>query len=384
MTEAFQTGMETLLREKADWLRGARVGLLAHPASVNAGGVHSAELLQAAPEGRLAALYGAEHGFWGRGGAGEHVDHDRHPEWNLPIRSLYGETRRPTPALLEDIDLLVFDLQTLAARCYTYGTTLRYLLEAAAALGKTLVVADRPVPLANVCDGPLLDPGLESFVAGLPAPLAYGMTPGETALWLKDELALDVDLRVASMKGYTRDDQPRADWPPWVPPSPAIRCWDCAQCYLATVFCEALPALTCGRAGDRPFCLLGAPWLNGAAFAARMESCLLPGVRFAPCVYVQGDDRAEGVRLDVTDPGLFRPVATGVTLLCALQAMYDEEAIWAYPGTREGFFDSLMGTASVREQIREPRPAAAIVGAWQPDLQRFRARREKFLLYPEA
>jgi uncharacterized protein YbbC (DUF1343 family) len=283
--------------------------------------------------------------------------------------------------MLKDVDVLVFDMQNLPVRCYTYISTLRLVMEAAAGNGKTLIVTDRPAPLANVCEGPALDPALSSFVGLVSSPFAYGLTTAEAALWLKSALRLDLDLKVSALSGYRRDDWPRADWPAWVPPSPAIRSWESALCYPVTVFCEALPALPCGRNGPLAFQIFGAEWMKGSAFASYMNSCGLPGVLFEPFAFPHGDETIDGVRLHVTAPTEFRPVRTAVTLLCAVSALYDTDAVWTFPGTREDFFDRLMGTPEVRRQLKEGDPAAAIAAAWEPAARQFRDATARFRLY---
>ena len=166
-------------------LSEGRIGLLAHPASVDPAGIHTAVRLREAVGRRLTALVGPEHGFYGRGGAGEEIADARHPAWDIPIHSLYGDCRKPKPELLANLDTLVVDLQDIAVRCYTFVTTLRYAMEACAENHKRLVVLDRPVPLPNCVDGPMPEPEFASFVAGVPMPFIYGMTPGEAARFLR-------------------------------------------------------------------------------------------------------------------------------------------------------------------------------------------------------
>ena len=221
----------------SDWLRGARTGLVAHPASRTSAGGHSADHLHSRGV-RLAALFGPEHGFYGRGGPGEPVDAARHPGWDIPIHSLYGATRAPTPEMLAPLDAVVFDLQTIACRAYTYGSTLRLLMEACAAAGKTLVVADRPDPLMlTPPDGPMLAPGCESFVGFLPTPFCHGMTPGELAAFLKAALGLDtLDLRIARCEGLSRGMELEEMFPVWHAPSPAIASLENALAFPLNVF----------------------------------------------------------------------------------------------------------------------------------------------------
>ena len=368
-------GIDSLCKKHPDWLQGRRVGLVGHPASVNRQGVPSAEWLRK-HKIQLAALFGAEHGYYGLGGAGERVENRKHPGWKIPIHSLYGTTRKPTSKMLKDIDTIVFDLQDLGARCYTYVSTLRYTLEAAAENKKEVIVADRPSPLAGTVDGPMLDPAFSSFVALIPAPVVYGMTPGETALWLKDKLQLRVDLRIAKMERYRRKTYKPSSGK-WIPPSPAIRSWKCGLCFPITVFFEALPAVDHGRGTATPFQLFGAPWLKAKETSRALNEFDLPGLRFSPKNY----KAMGGIKIDVTDPATFRPVAAAVAIIHHLQEMYGTERLWKADGTREEFFDKLMGTDSVRKALQKGATPASIVRAWQSGLSAFAKERQKHLLY---
>ena len=376
-------GIETLLEDHSDRLRNRRIGLVAHPASVDARGTPSLQRMLDAGL-NLVALFGPEHGFAGRGGAGEVIADGREPASGLPIRSLYGDTRKPTPEMLRDVDVLVFDLHDLGARPYTYVSTLRYVMEAAAENGKAVIIADRPIPLPRVVDGPMLDPAFESFVGLVRTPVAYGMTPGETARVLREDLGLNLDLFVAPLRGFSRDAPIPAGR--WTPPSPAIRSWACAACFPATVFFEALPSVDHGRGTDLAFQVVGAPWLDGLALADELAGHPLPGVRLEPCTYQaagaihKGEGR--GIRLHVTDPALFRPVQTGVTLVAALQALYGREALWDAPGARPEFFDKLMGTDTVRRALLDGIATEAIAAGWQEPSAFFEKRRAALLYGP--
>lgn len=378
-----QPGIETLLEEHPDRLLNRRGGLIAHPASVDSKGIHSVDRLRNAGV-NLVALFGPEHGFTGGGGAGEVIADGREPASGLPIRSLYGDTRKPTPEMLGDLDILVFDLHDLGARPYTYVSTLRYVLEAAEENGKAVIVADRPIPLPRVVDGPMLDPAFESFVGLVRTPVAYGMTPGETARYLLADLELDLDLFVAPLRGFSRDAPIPSGC--WIPPSPAIRSWACAACFPATVFFEALPSLDHGRGTDLAFQVVGAPWLDALALADELAGHPLPGVRIEPCAYraegaaYKGQD-VRGLRLDVTDPAAFRPVQTGVTLVAALLALYGPEALWNAPGARPEFFDKLMGTDTVRLALLDGAEPDVIATGWEQDCSAFLDKRRAALLY---
>ena len=364
----FQLGLERL-SDQPDPLRGCRVGLVAHPASVDRAGVHAAWVLRRVLGRKLVALYGPEHGFFGRGGAGEEIADARHPALDLPIHSLYGNHRKPTAEMLAGVDALVLDLQDIAVRCYTFVTTLRYVMEACAEQGKKLVVCDRPVPLPNVVDGPLPVPALESFVAGVPMPLVYGMTPGEAARFLQRALKLDLDLCVIPLRGYRRESR-RGDWGPWISPSPGIRYWETAWTYPITVFTEALTALDCGRGGTEPFQVLTAPFFEAEPLARALNAKRLPGLRAVPY-----SNRYPGVRLHVTDPDALRPCASALRILGVIQKRYGADRLWKAEGTRLEWFDKLMGTDQPRLAVQQGRTVR-----WS--LAGFPAARDNVLLYP--
>ena len=198
----FRTGLECWLASGARGWTGARFGVVAHAASVHRGGCHTVDALRERFGRGVAALFAPEHGFLGRAAAGEHVEHTRHPRWGIPIYSLYGAHRRPAPDMLRGLDALIFDVQDLGVRCYTYGSTLRLVLEAAAAANLPVLVADRPVPFHREADGPILDSALESFVGMIPgAPLVHGLTPAELARWRCRTLAISVDLHLLTLSG---------------------------------------------------------------------------------------------------------------------------------------------------------------------------------------
>ncbi|MDD5677618.1 MAG: DUF1343 domain-containing protein [Kiritimatiellae bacterium] len=382
----FLPGIDVLLIRHRHWLEGKRIGLVSHLAAVDTRGMTSAERLWRERSLNLKALFGPEHGFFGLGGAGQELRHRRHPGWGIPVYSLYGPARRPTSAMFKNLDAVIVDLQDLGARCYTFVTTLRYVLEQAAAMGKEVVVADRPIPLPRIVDGPMLVPAFESFVAGVRVPMHYGMTPGETALWLKANLGLNVALRIARMQGYARDPKRRADWPPWISPSPGIRAWETGQCYLATVFSESLPAINNGRSSNLAFQVFAAQWLKSAPVCERLNARRLPGVSFYAHPYkttTAGSSGAvfDGVRLAVTNPNIFQPVYTGISILSCLQELYGARKIWKHAGSREDFFDKLYGTDVVRRALQDGATPEQIRRTWLKPLRGFAPTRQTCLLY---
>lgn len=385
MPSRFFFGMDALLGERRDWLAGRRIGLVAHPASMTADGRASAARLREASDARLVSLFGPEHGWFGQAGAGERCASRRHSEWGIPIHSLYGKTRKPTRAMLRGVDTLVFDLQDIGVRCYTYVSTLRLALEAAAEAGIRVVVADRPIPFARICDGPLPETGFESFVAAIPAPFVYGMTPGETALWLRETLGLDLDLKVAPMQGYSRQCRIGKPGLKWIPPSPAIRNLASALCYPATVCFEALGALDHGRRTRVPFQVLGAAWMRPHETAEALTAATLPGMTVAPCAYAPEGGRSRrlpGLRLRVTDRGAYRPALVALTLLSVLGSLYGKDRLWSEKaGARPAFFDRLFGTDAVRLALLDGERPARIAARWARGLRAFETVRKRYALY---
>lgn len=384
--QCFSPGIDALMARRKHRLAGARVGLVSHLAAVDAMGCSTAGRLWRDPAVDLACIMGPEHGFFGRAGAGVRCRNQRHPAWLIPVYSLYGTNRKPTQKMLRDLDIIIFDLQDLGARCYTYVSTLRLVLEAAAESGKEVIVADRPVPLPVTVDGPSTEPGFGSFVSMVDTPLSYGMTPGETALWLKSALNLDLQLEVAKMRGYCRQSPGGPGWPPWTPPSPAIVSWESAMCFPATVCFEALGAVDHGRATGLPFQLIGAGWMRGEDAAAALSERKLPGVRFYPHRYdaAPGERRArvlDGIRMVVTDPVRYRPALTAVSIISILQELHGRKRVWTAGLSRPDFFDKLFGTDSVRTALLDGYDASSIAGRWKSSLRAFRRSREKVLLY---
>jgi uncharacterized protein YbbC (DUF1343 family) len=380
-------GIETLLRRHPDWIKGRRVGLVSHLAAVDSQGTLTARRLQQETRAKLVALFGPEHGFLGTAGAGAHCASTRRSPWGCPVHSLYGATRKPTAAMLKNIDVLVFDIQDIATRCYTYVSTLRLVLEAAAENNLPVIVADRPIPLPDAVDGPLTVPAFTSFVGAIPSPVSYAMTPGEAALWMRDKLRLSLHLRVAPIANYTRQPGRDADWPPWMPPSPAILSWESARCFPVTVFFEGIPAVDHGRKTNLPFQIFGAPWIRSEQTAEALNDLRLPGVLFHPHRYDARPRETEpmllnGVRFTVTEPASFKPIETAVHILATLHTQYGARRLWKTPDARPEFFDKLFGTDAVRLALLDRTPAATIIESWRPALATFRAERRRHLLYP--
>jgi uncharacterized protein YbbC (DUF1343 family) len=385
----WRPGISNLLTSRRVCLLGRRIGLVSHLAAVDETGQTTAARLQADPDLKLAALFGPEHGFTGQAAAGEHTPDGLHPLWKIPIHSLYGHRRRPLPDSFQQLDLLLIDLQDLGARPYTYVSTLRACLEVAAETHRPVMVADRPIPLPQTLDGPLLDPACASFVGAIPSPLLYGMTPGETARWLVTRLGLDLDLTVAPMENYRRPTfSGTPDWS-WIPPSPRIRSLAAAQCFTATVFSEGLAAIDNGTGLEEVFQVVGSGLADPRVIHQALAAIRLPGVRLNPCNFTptQGPWASRsigGARIQITDAARFQPVTLSVHLIAAFQAACGAGALWSFSANRPAFFDQLYGTPSVRVALQTGHSPDHIVTGWQPDLAAFASERASALLYEAA
>ena len=310
-------------------------------------------LMRSFPE-RFKSLFSAEHGFFGIVAPGEKTGADNHPYWKLPIHSLYGEHRHPTPEMLEGVERMVVDLCDIAVRCYTYLATLKNTLESCAAAGIPVTVVDREIPLGGIVDGPMREDEFSSFVAPVNVPLCHAMTPGECALWMRDTLPVPVELTVIKLKDWNH--RRRAPWINFVPPSPAIRSWDSAVMYPLAVFTEAYPAVDCDRAGSLAFRVIGAPWIDQKSVMDELASPLAAcGIGVQPYRYRPGSgeyagESIDGILFSVAAPDGFYPVKAGVTVLSALMRRYADEVD---RGARPEWADKLYGSSSVREALAD-------------------------------
>lgn len=295
------------------------------------------ELLHKKYPGKFKAIFSAEHGYFGLKGPGEKTANLLHPSWKIPVRSLYGDTRKPTPEMLEGIDRIIVDLQDIGIRCYTYLATLKLVLESAAENDIEVVVLDRPVPLGGIVDGPMPEKEFMGFVCPADLPLCHGMTIGEEAVYLSKEIA-DLNLSIVKMKNWNHG---RKDpWPDFLPPSPGIKSWDAAVLYPATVFTEAFPALNTDRNGNLAFRVLGAKWIDPKLLVKDTEKSLLKyGMSLRE--YRWGD--MAGVLLSVSDCSRYRPAAAGMTLLSAIRKRWPAQLS---EGAREEWLSKLMGGTS--------------------------------------
>jgi uncharacterized protein YbbC (DUF1343 family) len=399
-----KTGLDRLLTEhelRAP-LYGRRIALLAHPASVTADLTHALDALAALPELRLTAAFGPQHGL--RGDKQDNMVESEDffdPVHGIPVFSLYGEVRRPTEAMLQHFDVLLVDLQDLGCRIYTFITTLRYVLEAAAAHGKTVIVLDRPNPVGRPIEGLILRPGWESFVGAGRLPMRHGLTLGELGAWFVRTFKLDLDYRVVQMQGWQPEAAPGFGWPlytrAWINPSPnAPNLW-MARCYAGTVMLEGT-TLSEGRGTTRPLELFGAPDLEPRRLLAEMQrlaphwlqGCRLRECWFEPTFHKHVGRLCAGVHIHVEDGAYdhaaFRPWRLMALAFKALRRLRPDYPLWRdFPYEYE--FDRLAidlinGSELLRDWVddaaAEPGDLEALAGA---DEAVWLGERESVLLY---
>jgi uncharacterized protein YbbC (DUF1343 family) len=385
-TPAPVPGIEVLLQSPDALLRGKRIGLVTNPTGVDRQLVSDIDLLAKSRQWHLVALFGPEHGVRGQAQAGQHVDTDKDPATGLPVHSLYGATLEPTPQMLQGIDVLVFDIQDVGARFYTYPYTLANVLHAAKRAGIPVVVLDRPNPIGGLLvEGPVLKPAYASFVGLFPIPLRHGMTIGELAMLFNGEYGIGADLHVVRMQGWRRGEDAidLRDAMPWVPPSPNIPTPDTALVYPGIGLFEGTN-ISEGRGTTHPFEIVGAPFVEPQQLADYMNARSLPGVRFRPLYFTPtfskfSGQSCGGVQIHVMDRHSYRPVRTGIALLQALHALYPDQLKFI-PG-EPPVFDRLGGNGWLREAIEAGQPLDRIEARWQPELERFEAIRARYLLY---
>jgi uncharacterized protein YbbC (DUF1343 family) len=400
-------GVEVFLEKRLDLVKGKRVGLITNPTGTDSGLRTTIDLFRSNPAIDLVALYGPEHGVRGNAQAGEYVPFYYDEKFKLPVFSLYGQSFKPEPGMLKNIDeymrsfdtkqtgkvpetgmvkgidALVFDIQDVGTRVYTYIGTMANAMQAAAESGIDFIVLDRPAPINGTdMEGAVLEyPEFSSFIGLFPIPLRFGMTVGELARLFNDKfLARTAKLTVVPMEGWKRTMWFDEAGLPWVIPSPNMPTLDTATVYPGLVALEGTN-LSEGRGTTRPFELFGAPWIDGNDLAARLNALALPGVRFREAWFTpsfskfQGE-RCGGCQLHVTDRSAFRSVAAVLHIIKTVREMAPDKFAF-----HAGYFDKVMGTASVRTALEAGTDVATILANIQPGLDAFAALRKAYLLY---
>ena len=376
-------GIEVLLEDSLHVVAGRRVGLITNQTGVDASGRSSIDRIYEHPDVDLVALFSPEHGIRGTADPGERVEDDVDLKTGLPIYSLYGAVRKPTPEMLEGIDVLLIDFQDIGARYWTYVSTTTLAMEAAAEQGIPIVVLDRPNPIGGAVQGNVLDPAFATFVGRYPMAMRHGMTPAELARYYRGEFGIDVELHTMPADGWRRDMPFAETGLPWIPPSPNMPNVVSATHYPGTCLFEGT-VLSVARGTEAPFQQIGAPWLDGEALAEAMNGYGLPGVRFEPVRFTPNAPadgkfdgvEVRGVRLVATSTE-YDPTHAAVALLVETHRM---------SGTRWGWlqahFDRLAGTDILRLAIDAGAGVDEIVAGWEKDLEAFKRVRERYLIYP--
>ena len=379
-------GCERLFTAAADKIRGRRVGLITNHSGVDAQLQATADQLHRSDLCQLVALYGPEHGIRGAAQDGEKIDTFADPRTGVPAHSLYGATREPDAAMLAGIELMLFDIQDVGARFYTYLYTMSLSMAACAKAGIPFLVLDRPNPIGGeAIAGNLLDPNFASFVGLYPIPVRYGLTIGEIAQLFNAEYGLGAELDVVWMEGWHRADYWEDTGLPWVPPSPNMPGPETAVVYPGTCFFEGTN-ISEGRGTTKPFELFGAPFIDGARLADALNEQSLPGICFRPVFFQPAASKyageiCEGVQLHVLDRAAFEPLSTGFTALATVLRLYPQDFAWRIPQGEIHNFDRLAGTDQIRLALDRGVSVAELVASWTEELQTFAEIRHRYLAY---
>jgi uncharacterized protein YbbC (DUF1343 family) len=388
-----ELGIERLIDDQAGLLTGARVGAVVHPASVLPDLRHTVDALVGDKRFELVSLFGPQHGA--RGEKQDNMiesEFYRDPETGLPVHSLYGSTRSPEEGMLEDLDVLIYDLQDVGTRVYTFIHTMACCMQACAKFRKRMVIADRPNPIGGVAvEGGLLDPAYRSFVGLYPIPMRHGMTVGELARLLNSEYGIGCDLAVVPMKGWRRSMWFDQTGLPWVQPSPNLPTLESAVVYPGTVLVEGT-SLSEGRGTTRPFEYVGAPYIRPGELAPGLNSLGLPGVVFRPAYFEPTFQKwvgamCGGVQVHVRDRNCFEPYLTGITIIAFIRSLYPDSFSWRQPPYEYEYeklpIEILCGGRTVPGLIERGAASAEIRDSWREDVALFLKQRASYLLYEE-
>jgi len=377
-------GLTTLLEDKLELVEGRSVGLITNSTGVNESLEDNISLSCRDPHVNLKAIFAPEHGLWAAVQDAVTVSSFEYDGIRIPVYSLYGKTRKPTREMLEDIDVLIFDIQDVGARFYTFISTMAMAMESCAEYGVNFVVLDRPNPIGGLAmEGNILEPAFRSFVGYLPVPVRHGMTAGELARLFNDHFQIGVRLDVAEMAGWRRDMWFDDTGLQWIMPSPNMPTLETATVYPGTCLFEGTN-ISEGRSTTRPFEIIGAPWIDASCLADELNLLSLAGVKFRPAGFIPifakyKDQSCGGVQVHVLDRENFAPVRTALIMIDTIRRMYPNEFQWR--GGDRKFFDVLMGTDSVRKRLSDGESVDSIIESWDSELKEFSESRRDYLLY---
>ena len=389
--KSVKLGLQKALDGDVKFPDNARIGLICNQASVNHSFRHSADLFYEHSQANLVALFGPQHGI--RGDVQDNMIETPHTTdklTGLPIYSLYSEIRQPTEEMLSGLDVLMFDLQDVGCRVYTFIYTMANAMRACAEFGKKMIVLDRPNPIGGrAVEGNLLETGHESFVGQYPIPMRHGMTAGELAQLFNVEFGINCELEVVAMNNWNREDYYDETDAPWVMPSPNIPTVDTTVVFPASVYFEGTE-ISEGRGTTRPFEIVGAPYVDADEYSDALSKLRLPGVVFRPINFLptfqkHANQSCGGVFIHILDRHIFEPVITGLAMVKTAYDLYNSDFRWKTASYEYVFdrnpFDVIAGTSRIREMFEQGIELKDIKLSWQTDVNKFIQMREKYLIY---
>ena len=386
-----KTGLENLYNHPPDHFADCRLGLLCNSASVDSRLRHCRDLIEHRFPNKLTALFSPQHGFFAQKQDNMIESEDTvDPSLNIPVYSLYSETRRPTAEMFADIDMLLIDLQDAGTRVYTFIYTLSYCMEAAKEFGKKIIILDRPNPVNGITvEGNCLSPDCTSFVGRYPIPMRHGLTIGELGLLFNSHFGIGCDLEVIPMRDWHRDMYFQSTGLWWVPPSPNLPTPASATVYPGQVLLEGTN-LSEGRGTTQPFELIGAPYIDTDALLQTLNKSGLPGLHLRPTTFEPTsnkwvDQTCHGFQLHVTDLNSYQPYETALKTLQSIIALHGDAFEWKSPPYEYEFhrlpIDLIIGDKRIREQVESLAPIDDITASWQDSLEKFKKTSRAFHLY---
>lgn len=379
-------GVDVLFDRNLSALKGKRIGLLTNQTGTNAELISTIRLFHDHPELQLAALFAPEHGLFTNAKEGEKFTDAVHRSTGIPVFSLYGKSKKPTVEMMEKVDIVIFDIQDIGARYYTYIYTMAYMMEACARTGKKMIILDRPNPIGGErVEGNVVDPDFTSFVGLYPIPNRHGMTVGELAVYFNDAFQIGCELEVVEMAGWKRSSFHTENGLPWIPPSPNTTTLDMMLLYPGTCLVEGLN-LSEGRGTTQPFEIIGAPFIDGEKLQDNVNSLGLEGIRaralaFTPTYQKYNGQLCEGIQLHITDRRMFKPVESVIQVLAVIASMYAEKIEFLeYGNLRHPMFDLLAGNDGLRQGLLK-RDIHPYLQQCDRDTEKFMETRERYLRY---
>ena len=380
-------GVENFLASHLNLVKNKKVGLITNPSGVDSKLNSTADVFYKHPAVNLTALFGPEHGIRGAIYGGEKIGDEIDPHTKLPVYSLYGKDRRkPTPKMLENVDVLIVDIQDVGVRAYTYIYTMAKVMEAAAEFNKEVIVLDRPNPLGGLAiEGNLVHEGFFSFVGLYPIPYRHGMTIGELAKLFNTAYKINCKLTIIPLINWERNMYWEETGLPWVSTSPHVPHWETALFMSATGTFGELRTLSEGVGYTSPFELVGAPWIDGYELAAALNDLKLQGIIFRPLYYKPyyasfKGEACQGVQIHITDRNMFNSYTVGLHIMQTIMKLYPDQDIFANEKRIE-MFGKVMGCDYIMEDIKAGVPVSEIQAKWQEELASFKKLRKMFLLY---